>query len=105
MKKDNTQKERKLIFRPWILWSIAAFENMLSKMEADGWALYKVRLGILFCFARCKPQDNVVYYVICEEGQKTYATREPWTYGKKSLVENIDYRCCKKHKYLSFDLD
>lgn len=92
MKKDNTQKERKLIFRPWILWSIAAFENMLSKMEADGWALYKVRLGILFCFARCKPQDNVVYYVICEEGQKTYATREPWTYGKKSLVENIDYR-------------
>lgn len=39
-------------------------------MEADGWALYKVRLGILFCFARCKPQDNVVYYVICEEGQK-----------------------------------
>ena len=105
MKKDNTQKERKLIFRPWILWSIAAFENMLSKMEADGWALYKVRLGILFCFARCKPQDNVVYYVICEEGQKTYATREPWTYGKKSLVENIDYRFCKKHKYLSFDLD
>lgn len=47
MKKDNTQKERKLIFRPWILWSIAAFENMLSKMEADGWALYKVRLGIV----------------------------------------------------------